>query len=132
MVNAYDIVLISENTQGLKRHLNDFKIFCTDKFLLINIDKSNMMVFNTTQAWVTRSEPEFFLGEEQLAYLVVTFKGPCAQFSRRNAALIALDRECAHLQFQDPQTKLWLYATLVTPLLYGVETWGKSLNKANN
>ena len=28
--------------------------------------------------------------------------------------------------------KLWPYDTLVTPLLYGVEIWGKNPNKANN
>ena len=40
---------------------------------------------------------------------------------------------CAHLPFQEPQTKLWLFDTLVTPTLrYGVETWGRSLNKANH
>ena len=45
----------------------------------------------------------------------------------------ALERQCAHLQFQESRTKLWLFDTLVTPtLLYGVETWGPSLNKANH
>ena len=54
----------------------------------------------------------------------------CAQLSRGYAALGALERQCAHLQFQEPQTKLWLFDTLVTPtLLYGVQTWGPSLNK---
>ena len=69
------------------------------------------MVFNTTQAWVTRSEPEFFLGEEKVeytcsyTYLGVTFTGPrfslrevaCARLSRGYAALGALERQCAHL-----------------------------------
>ena len=37
------------------------------------------------------------------------------------------------MQFQEPQTNLWLFDTLVTPtLLYGVEMWGPSLNKANH
>ena len=64
-------------------------------------------------------------------YLGVTFTGP--KFSMRNAAfarlscgyaaLGALERQCAHLQFHEPQTNLWLFITLVTPtLLYGVET----------
>ena len=73
-------------------------------------------------------------------YLGVTFTGPrfslqeaaCARLSRGYAALGALERQCAHLQFQEPRTKLWLFDTLVTPtLLYGVEMWGPSLNKAN-
>mgnify|MGYP006973839175 CR=1 FL=1 len=62
-------------------------------------------MFNTTQAWVTRSEPEFFLGEENVAYkcsytyLGVTFISPRfllrqaarAQYSRGYAALGALE-----------------------------------------
>ena len=41
-----------------------------------------MIVFNTTQAWVTKSKPEFFLGHEKVAYtwsytyLSVTFVTP--------------------------------------------------------
>ena len=38
-----------------------------DKGLLVNLD-NKVMVFNTTQGWITRSEPEFFLGEEKVAY----------------------------------------------------------------
>ena len=111
------------------------------------MDKTEVMVFSTTKAWVTRSEPEFFLREEKVAYthfytyLGVTFTGPrfslreanCAQLSHGYAALGALERQCAHLQFQEPRIKLGLFDTLLTPtLLYGVEAWGPSLNKANN
>ena len=48
----------------------------------INIDQTEATVFNTTQACVTRTETEFFLGEEKVAhicaytYLGVTFIGP--------------------------------------------------------
>ena len=56
-----------------------------------------------------------------------------ARLSRGYAALGALERQCAHLQFQEPRTKLWLFDTRVTPtLLYGVETWGPRINKANH
>ena len=60
-----------------------------DKRLSINMDKTKMMVFNTTEAWVIRSETEFFLGEEKLEYPLlhipgVTFTGPT--FSLREAA----------------------------------------------
>ena len=77
-----DVVLISDSPEGLQRHLNALKLFCTDKGLSINMDKTKVMVFNTTQAWVTRSEPEFCLGEEKVeytrsyTYLGVTFAGP--------------------------------------------------------
>ena len=44
-----------------------------------------------------------------------------------------LERECAHLQFQEPQTNLWLFDTLLTAtLLYGLQTLEPSLNKVNN
>ena len=63
---------------------------------------------------------EFFFGEEKeeyarsYTYPGVTFTRPrfslreaaCARLSRGYAALGALDRQCAHLQFQEPQTKL--------------------------
>ena len=97
------------------------------------------MVFNTTQAWVTRSDSDFFLREEKVeytrsyTYLGVTFTGPrfslqeaaCARLSRGYAALGALERQCANLQFQEN-------LVLTPTLLYGVETWGPSLNKANH
>ena len=62
-------------------------------------------------------------------YLGVTFTRPrfslrqaaCIRISHGYAALGALERQYAHLQFQEPRTKLWLFDTLVTPtLLYGV------------
>ena len=49
-----------------------------NKGLSINLDKTKVMVF---QAWIMRSEPDFFLEEEKVArtqsytYLGVTFKG---------------------------------------------------------
>ena len=87
-----------------------------DKGLSISLDKTKVTVFNTTQAWVTRSKPDFFLGKgkrgiiKSYRYLGVTFRGP--QFSLQEAAcaplchgyvvLDALERNCAHLQFQEP------------------------------
>ena len=35
------------------------------KDLLVNIDKTKVIVLNTIHAWVMRSEPEFFLEEEK-------------------------------------------------------------------
>ena len=89
---------------------------------------------------VTRSEPESFLREQKVAYtrshtyLRVTFIGPwfslhdtaCVQFSNGYAALAKHERQSAHLQFPGPQTKLWLFDTLVTPTLLYVVVHSKS------
>ena len=51
-----------------KRTSKCFKITCIDGDFFIDLDKTKVMLFNTTQAWVTRSKQEFFLGEEKVAY----------------------------------------------------------------
>ena len=51
-------MLVFDSPEALQRHLNAVKVFCMDKGLSVNIDQTNVMVFNTTQAWVARSEPE--------------------------------------------------------------------------
>ena len=70
LLYTYNIVLISKAMKELKKHRNTFKIFCINKCLLINIDRTNMMdLFNTTQACATRSKPYFFLGGEKTTYI---------------------------------------------------------------
>ena len=95
-----------------------------------------------------RSEPEFFLGEEKVAftrsytYLGLTFTGPrfsleevaCARLSHGYAALGSVKNNVhAHIQFQELRTKLRLFNTLVTSsLLYGVEICELSLHMVHN
>ena len=47
------------------------KSFYTDKDLLANLDKTKLMVFNTTKALVTRPEAEFLLEEEKVAHTIL-------------------------------------------------------------
>ncbi|MCO5553894.1 hypothetical protein L7F22_007420 [Adiantum nelumboides] len=143
LLYADDVVLISDSPEGLQRQLDALQRFCADSDLTVNLGKTKVMVFNTTQAWVTRAEHQFtFRGErvEQVrsyVYLGVTFTGPRfslkqaaeARLDRGFAALGRLERQCAHVQFQELRTKLWLFESLVTPaLLYGSMVWGPSLN----
>ena len=39
-----------------------------DRGLLVNLDKSKMLVFNTMQARVVISEPEFFMGKKKMPH----------------------------------------------------------------
>ena len=94
---------------------------------------------------MTHSAKQFtFKGEivEQVrsyVYLGVTFSSPQfllratidARLDRGYAALGALERQCAHVQFQEPRVKLWLFETLVVPILfYGAAIWGPSVGGA--
>ena len=37
---------------------------------------------------------------------------------------------CSQVQFQEPQTKLWLFDTVVaSTMLYGVQVWGPSMDR---
>ena len=122
-----DIVLISDSLVGLQRHLNTLKQY---------------LIWSKVcrQIWLKRSDG-VGRGKGGIHTLLHIprcniYKAPYGKLlgawpSHRYAALSALERQSARLQFQEPWTKLWLFDTLVTPtLLYGVETWGLSLNKA--
>ena len=102
------------------------------------------MVFNTTQAWVTKSEPEFFLGQEKVAYtwsytyLSVTFVTPRSPHGRMLGLdflvdmlpLVAFERKCAHIQFNSQKLNCGYLIGLSHWLLS--DTWGPSLFKAIN
>ena len=59
----YDIMLISDY-----QDLHALISFCTDKDLSLKADKTKVMLFNITEPWEMKSEPDFFLGEEKMAY----------------------------------------------------------------
>ncbi|MCO5589452.1 hypothetical protein L7F22_043419 [Adiantum nelumboides] len=64
LLYADDVVLISDSPEGLQRQLDALQRFCADRDLTVNLGKTKVMVFNTTQAWVTRAEHQFtFRGE---------------------------------------------------------------------
>ena len=46
LLYADDIVLLSESAQGLQNLLNKLKIFCDKWNLLVNKNKSKVMIFN--------------------------------------------------------------------------------------
>ena len=113
LIYADDIFLITIYLPKVQRHPNALKSSCIDTSLSVNLDKAEVMMLNTTQVSIRRSEPEYFLGEKKMAYIHsytyvgVTFKDPqfplveaaCARLSCGYATICALERQCAHLQF---------------------------------
>ncbi|MCO5606114.1 hypothetical protein L7F22_060301 [Adiantum nelumboides] len=146
LLYADDVVLISDFPEGLQRQLDALQRFCADRDLTLNLGKTKVMVFNTTQAWVTRAEHQFtFRGEmvEQVrsyVYLGVTFTGPRfslkqaadARLDRGFAALGRLERQCAHVQFQEPRTMRVIAGELgakITDEGHGQEAQGVSVRQ---
>ena len=68
LIYADDIFLITVYLQKVQRHPNALKSSCIDTSLSVNLDKAEVMMVNTSQAWIMSSEPEFFMGEEKVAY----------------------------------------------------------------
>ena len=44
LLYAHDIVLISDTLEELQKHLNALKVFCMDKDLLVNINKTKYVL----------------------------------------------------------------------------------------
>ena len=90
LLYADDLVLISESPEGLQSQLDTLARYTQDRDLTVNLNKTKVMIFNTTTNWVNTSAPVFLYGEEeveltkQYTYLGVVFTGP--SFSMREAA----------------------------------------------
>ena len=56
-------------------------------------------------------------------------KATKTRLTRAYAALGGLERMCSQVQFQEPQTKLWIFDTRVAlAMLYRVQFWGPSMD----
>ncbi|MCO5573659.1 hypothetical protein L7F22_027431 [Adiantum nelumboides] len=76
LMYADDVVLISDSPEGLQRQLDALQRFCADKDLIVNLGKTKVIMFNTTQAWVTRAEHQFTFREEVVEQVHTTAVGP--------------------------------------------------------
>ena len=69
----------------MQSHLNTLHIFALDSGLLVSLDKTKVMVFNTTPQWVKQSALSFTYDGKIVkytnayTYLGVVFNGPGSQ-----------------------------------------------------
>ena len=139
-------MLISDSSEGMQRHLDTLKTFALDSGMSVNLDKTKVMVFNTTPQWVRRSAPTFTYGKNVVeytnayTYLGVVLSHPMLSFksaaktrlTRAITSMGKMEKMRSQVQFQEPRTKLWLFYTLVTTvMLYGVQVWGSSVDQYN-
>ena len=121
--------------------MDAFKIFCDTHDLKVNLGKTKVMIFNTSQPAMHQEQFLFAIDPVEIVdsytYLGVVFSGPIftmrptmqARISRGYAALAKLEQQCYHSHFQDPWTKSLLFDSLVRPAsMYGSPWWGADLS----
>jgi len=134
LLYADDLVLISNNAEGLQHKLEILHQYCRDWCLKDNIKKTKVVIFNQTGRLITEN---FTLGSEAIEcvnrykYLGImllasgTFKE--ARHVLYNKALKVCFNLYKDLKSTDPPIKtfLHLFDHMVKPIvLYGEEIWG--------
>ena len=134
LLYADDLVLISENENGLQCCLNKLTEYCKNWNLSINEEKSKVIIFNKSGRKINR---KFNIGNQTLetvnkyTYLGIeissngNFNGAIKQLcSKAKKALGRLKRILYSVQ-TDVRLYLDLFDKLIAPIfLYGCEIWG--------
>ena len=141
LMYADDVVLLANDPATLQLQLDALAQFCTDWDMAVNLAKTKVVVFNSSQqgsqaaappqhTWVFQGQP--VEQATQYKYLGLIFdaaKGFCtapgqlATAGRR--ALGAVQGMCANSDIDDPSIRLHLWQQLVLPVVsYGCEIWG--------
>lgn len=143
LLYADDVVLISSSIEGLQAHLDALHRFCQDRGLTVNLGKTKVMVFNTSdRMYATGDFRVIYDGQpvelvKEYTYLGVVFRGPRFtmtyaardRISKGYASLALLERQCAQSHFQHPDTKSLLFDTLARPAaMYASPFWAPDLD----
>jgi hypothetical protein len=138
LLYADDLVLLAESPSDLQSLLDALHNFCRLNGMVVNIKKSDALVFNPPPECV--KPPIYYNGSEltwrsSFIYLGMIFhesdgmtKAGERCLSKGRAALFALIRRCHEIDLHNVHLKLHLFDSLVKPiLLYGCEVWLPSL-----
>ena len=144
LMYADDLIILSESANGLQCALDKLYDYCSKWKLVVNIDKSNIMIFNKSGHTVNRYK--FNYGHVSLTiateycYLGIIFV-PSGSFSK---AMNKLQEKASKAYFKIRQNlgsssyncSFKLFSTLIQPILsYGSEVWApyllKTLNNTN-
>ena len=60
------MIIISNSPETLQRHIDALQKFYTDRDLTVNLDKTKVMIFNTSTTWITRYGLYFTYRDEQI------------------------------------------------------------------
>ncbi|GAQ89854.1 protein with reverse transcriptase domain [Klebsormidium nitens] len=134
---ADDVVLLSTSAAGLQRKLELLEGFSRRTELLVNLQKTEVVVFGG-KVEAQKAKHEFRYGGERVEivesyrYLGVQFhcngsfrQGVQFLAEAGRKAAFAMDRRCKELGLRKISTKLGIFDTRVSPILqYGGEVWG--------
>ena len=133
LLYADDTILISESATGMQRMLNVFDDYCTRWKLSVNLDKTNVVIFEKRKCRrnvIFKMKGEEIKQADSYTYLGLLFNYNCSFFPARkklmaqaNKALFALNYKIRNVNIPiDLQLKL--FDCLITPiLLYSSEIW---------
>jgi hypothetical protein len=133
LLYADDLALMSETPQGLQKQIDALSEFCTKQQLVINVNKTKVVVFEKCR----NAAPEFtYKGTtiervQSFRYLGLELhstRGMAVAIDKLTAAgkkaLFALHRRCNDLSITDPEVMCQLFDSLVRPVLsYACEVW---------
>ena len=138
LLYADDLVLLAESPLDLQSLLDALHNFCRLNGMVVNIKKSDALVFNPPPEFV--KPPIHYNGceltwQSSFIYLGMIFheddgmaKAGERCLSKGRGALFALIRRCHEIDLHNVHLKLHLFDSLVKPILfYGCEVWLPSL-----
>ncbi len=127
-----DLVLTSESEVRLQQHLDTLQQFCTERGLIVNVEKTKAMVFNSVdpcQEFVFKGDTiERVQTFKYLGILLETTPNLDNAMEHLVAvsrcSLFALNRHCAKLRIMDVKLRYNLFNTLVcSTTSYACEVW---------
>ena len=144
LMYADDLIILSESAQGLQCALDKLQIYCNKWKLLVNIDKSNVMIFNKSGHLFNNLTFKYgnhvLKTANEYCYLGIIFT-PSGSFTKaicrlKDKALKAYFKVRDNLISNSSKCSFKLFQTLIQPILcYGCEVWApyllKSLNNCN-
>ena len=135
---ADDLILLSESKTGLQNSLNLLKNYCDKWHLYVNIQKTNIIVFNKSGKIIKNCN--FTFGDKNISivknyvYLGILFdasgsyKSAVKLLREKGDKVIYKIRNMIGHHSLDVKTNLKLFNSLVKPiLLYGSEIWGSTI-----
>jgi len=144
LMYADDLVILSKSAQGLQNALDKLHNYCLKWKLLVNIKKSNVMIFNKSGHLIEKFK--FIYGNNELkatkeyCYLGIIFT-PSGSFQSamvklKDKALKAYFKIRENLYSNSYKCSSTLFRSLVQPIIsYGSEVWApylfKNLNSTN-